>query len=56
VDGFYELHVRAMGIDDSGASTAAENRIYVQIKGGDVSPLSSDEWYELSNANGGVRP
>jgi hypothetical protein len=55
-DGFYELHVRAMGIDDSGVSTAAENRSYVQIKAGDVIPLGSDEWYELSNANGGVTP
>jgi hypothetical protein len=53
-DGYYEARVTAAA-DDGVEDTLQVAERYFVVKHGAVTPLSSDEWFQMSNANQGRR-
>jgi hypothetical protein len=53
-DGYYETRVTAAA-DDGVEDTLQVAERYFVVKHGAVTPLSSDEWFQMSNANQGRR-
>ena len=53
-DGYYEARVTAAA-DDGVEDTLQVAERYFVVKHGAITPLSSDEWFQMSNANQGRR-